>query len=91
MLRALLTGTFDPPTEGHIKLIERAAAICEQLTVGIGENVNKPAPVLTALERIEAIKKEVSSLSNVEVMSFLGLTIDYAKEIGASVLIRGLR
>ncbi len=90
MFKVLYPGTFDPPTLGHIALIKRGAVLCDHLIVGIGENINKK-PILTIEERAEALKKETSALSNVEVVSFSGLASDFAKQVNATALIRGLR
>jgi len=90
MLKALFAGTFDPPTFGHIKTILRIASFCD-LIVGVGENTRKNKPLLTLDERIETIQKEVSSLSNIQVASFTGLAINFAKEQGVHVLVRGIR
>jgi len=91
MFKALYPGTFDPPTLGHLALIRRSAGVCDTLIVGVGENLSKLKTILTIEERIEALKQETSSLNNVEVVSFSGLVVNFAKQIGATVLIRGLR
>jgi len=91
MLKGLFAGTFDPPTKGHLQLIRRAAAICDQLVIGVGENTSKTKPILTVEERIEVLKKETKGLGQVEIAGYKGLTVDFAKSVGARVLIRGLR
>lgn len=91
MFKALYPGTFDPPTFGHLTLIRRSAAICDHLIVGVGKNLSKNKSILTVDERIEALKKETASLKNVEIASFSGLVVNFAKQMGARVLIRGLR
>ena len=91
MFKGLYPGTFDPPTLGHIEIIQRAAALCDALIVGIGVNIDKENFILTLEERIEALKKETASLSNVEILSFSGLVTKFAKSQGVSTLIRGLR
>lgn len=91
MLKGLFPGTFDPPTKGHLQLIRRAAALCDQLVVGIGENTSKGKPLLTVEERIEVLEKETKGLDHVKIASFPGLTVDFAKTLGVQVLIRGLR
>ncbi|NGX36973.1 MAG: Phosphopantetheine adenylyltransferase [Chlamydiae bacterium] len=91
MFKGLYAGTFDPPTLGHIEIIKRAAALFEILIVGIGENIEKRNSILTLEERIEALKKETASFSNIEIFSFTGLVTDFAKSQGVSTLIRGLR
>jgi len=91
MFKSLYPGTFDPPTLGHLMLIKRAAALCDHLVVGIGKNLNKSKSLLTEEERILALKEETKSLKNVEIVSFSGLVTQFAKQIGATVLIKGLR
>lgn len=91
MFKLLYPGTFDPPTLGHLMLIRRGAALCDHLVVGIGENLSKIKSILTVDERIEALKHEASALKNVEIVSFSGLAVNFAKQIGANALLRGLR
>ncbi|MBS0628630.1 MAG: pantetheine-phosphate adenylyltransferase [Verrucomicrobia bacterium] len=91
MFKLLFPGTFDPPTLGHIMLIKRGAALCDHLVVGIGKNLSKTKAILTVEERIEALKHETSSLKNVEIVSFSGLAVNFAKQIGVNALLRGFR
>lgn len=72
-------------------LIKRSASFCDHLIVGIGKNLSKEKSILTIEERIEGLKEATSSLKNVEIVSFSGLAVDFAKQAGATVLIRGLR
>ncbi len=90
-MKALLAGTFDPPTLGHIELIRRAAEIFASLVVGVGENSIKQKMTLSPQERTEGLEKETSSFSNVEIHSFSGLTTEFAKACGCDVLLRGIR
>lgn len=87
---ALYPGTFDPVTLGHLDIIRRAAGVCDKLVIGVLPNSAK-RPWFSVDERIELIKKVTSDLDNVEVESFDGLTVDFGKKIGASVIVRGLR
>ncbi|MBR3484550.1 MAG: pantetheine-phosphate adenylyltransferase [Lachnospiraceae bacterium] len=87
---ALYPGTFDPVTLGHLDIIRRAAGVCDKLVIGVLPNSAK-RPWFSVEERIELIKKVTSELDNVEVESFDGLTVDFGKKIGASVIVRGLR
>lgn len=87
---ALYPGTFDPVTLGHLDIIRRAAGVCDKLVIGVLPNSAK-RPWFSVEERIELIKKVTSDLDNVEVESFDGLTVDFGKKIGASVIVRGLR
>lgn len=90
MQKALYAGSFDPVTLGHLDIIERAAKITDQLVVAILENPNKTY-LFTAEERKEHLQMVTKHLPNVEVMFFEGLCVDFAKKIGATVAIRGLR
>ena len=87
---ALYPGTFDPVTLGHLDIIKRAAGVCDKLVIGVLRNSAKH-PWFTVEERIELIKKVTKDLDNVVVENFDGLTVDYCKKIGASVIVRGLR
>ncbi len=91
MRKALFAGTFDPPTLGHLDLIHRASAMFDTLFVGIGANNAKLKSILSVQQRLEGLKKEVASLSNVEVVSFSGLATQFAKEHNIDVLLRGIR
>ena len=86
----LLQSTFDPVTLGHLDIIRRAAGVCDKLVIGVLPNSAK-RPWFSVEERIELIKKVTSDLDNVVVESFDGLTVDFGKKIGASVIVRGLR
>lgn len=90
MSHALCPGSFDPPTNGHIEIIERASALFDQVTVAVIRNATKTA-TLTAEERAQWIKRCVEHLSNVDVISFDGLLVECAKEVGANVVVKGLR
>jgi pantetheine-phosphate adenylyltransferase len=96
MLRkALYTGTFDPPTNGHIDIITRAARFCDELVVAIGVHPGK-APMFSAAERTELIKATCADLAaahacKLSVMTFSGLAVTAAREAGATLLVRGLR
>ena len=83
-------GSFDPVTFGHLDVIERASRLFDKLIVGVLFNSNKKS-LFSADERVRMIQEVVSSLNNVEVVSFEGLSIDFARKYGAHVLVRGLR
>lgn len=87
---AVYPGSFDPITNGHLDIIERAAALFDKLIVVVAYNPNKKT-TFNVEERVSMIKEAVSHLKNVEVDSTDGLTIDYAKSKGACTLVRGLR
>ncbi|MCW8091180.1 pantetheine-phosphate adenylyltransferase [Alteromonas sp. ASW11-130] len=88
--RAIYPGTFDPITNGHADLIERASQMFSHVIVGIASNPNKK-PLFTLDERVELIKAVTSSLPNAEVKGFTGLLADFADQQNATILIRGLR
>ena len=83
-------GSFDPVTNGHLDIIERAAKICDKLIVAVLIN-NSKSPVFTIEERVDMIKKAVGHCENVCVESFSGLLVDYVKRKKANVIIKGLR
>lgn len=87
---AIYPGSFDPITNGHLDLIERAARLFEKLTVAILRNESKP-PLFSVEERIEMLREVISGYPNVEVDSFHGLLVDYAARRNATVIIRGIR
>jgi len=88
--RAVYPGSFDPVTNGHIDLIERSATLFDEVVVAVLRNAGK-TPLFTAEERAEMLGPVVENLSNVTVSSFAGLLVDFAEEIEASVIIRGIR
>jgi pantetheine-phosphate adenylyltransferase len=88
--RAIYPGTFDPITNGHADLIERAAQMFSSVLVGIASNPSKK-PLFTLEERVAMIQQITAHLDNVEVIGFTGLLADFADTQNASVLIRGLR
>ena len=87
---AVYPGSFDPPTFGHIDLIERAAKIFDTLIVAVARNSDK-AGLFSVEERIEMLSSIVKQLGNVEVTSFQGLTAEFARQRNAIALVRGLR
>ena len=90
MTTALYAGSFDPLTYGHTDIIKSAASMFDKVIVAVGYNEKKKSFIPTE-KRIELIKDCVKDIPNVEVCSFEGLTVDFAREKNASVLIRGLR
>ncbi len=87
---AVYPGSFDPVTNGHLDVIRRAAGIFDKVIVGVGRNAGK-SPLFTADERVALIQAAVRDLDNVEVESFDGMLVAFAKQHGASVLVKGLR
>ena len=90
MAIAIFAGSFDPMTNGHLEVITKASEIFEKVIVAVAFNENKQS-FLPMETRLNLIREVVKNLKNVEVDSFLGLTVDYAKKKKANVLIRGLR
>ena len=83
-------GSFDPVTNGHLDIINRAVRICDKLIVAVGSNETKK-PAFTTNERIELIRQAVGGLTCIEVTSFSGLLVDFIKKMGAQTVIKGLR
>jgi len=90
MVLAVYPGTFDPLTYGHMDIIERAAALFGKLIVGIYENPSKQ-PLFSLDQRVKLVKEAVTGVPNVHVKAFQGLTVDFIRQIGGRVMIRGLR
>jgi len=87
---ALYAGSFDRITNGHADLIRRSLSFVDRLVVGVAVNVSKQ-PLFSAEERMALIRSAVEDDPRVEVRAFRGLVVDFAKEIGVSVVLRGLR
>ena len=91
----LYPGTFDPITNGHLDVIARAARLLDKLVVGVAINTGK-GPMFTLEERVEMVKEEIASIAArngmvIEVVPFDSLLIDFARKLGASMIVRGLR
>jgi pantetheine-phosphate adenylyltransferase len=89
-VKALYPGTFDPPTNGHIDLIQRGAKIFDQLTVGILVNPVKN-PLFKVEERVQMLEEVTGPLGNVSVATFDGLMVEFARKRGVSAVLRGIR
>jgi pantetheine-phosphate adenylyltransferase len=89
-VKALYPGTFDPPTNGHVDLIQRGSKLFEHLTVAILTNPIKN-PLFTVEERVEMLTEATQFMDNVSVATFDGLTVDFARQLGAMALLRGIR
>lgn len=87
---AVYPGTFDPITNGHQDLVRRASAIFDRVVVGIASNPYK-APLFSLDERIDLARQVVADVPNVKVIGYAGLTVDFAKEQGSQIVLRGLR
>jgi len=89
-VKAIYPGTFDPPTNGHLDLIARGSKLFEELTVAILNNPVKN-PLFTVEERVEMLKESTRQLGNVSVATFEGLMVDFARQQGATAVLRGIR
>lgn len=87
---AIYAGSFDPPTYGHLDLVERAAKLFPRILVAIGHNPLR-TPLFTLEERLELLREICAPYPNVTVDTFRGLLVDYGKRVGARVIVRGLR
>ena len=91
MTVALYAGTFDPITNGHLDIAIRASRLFDKLIIGIYDNTAGKRILFTTEERVKMAKEATKNYPNIEVRSFTGMTVDYAKPIGAQTLVRGLR
>ena len=87
---ALYPGSFDPVTLGHLDILERACLIFDRVIMGVLLNSTKE-PLFSVEERIELIRESLDGQAKVDVRSFEGLTVDFAREVGAVAIVRGLR
>ncbi|MBV6416343.1 MAG: Phosphopantetheine adenylyltransferase [Steroidobacteraceae bacterium] len=87
---AVYPGTFDPITNGHNDLVRRAASIFSRVVVAVAANPNK-TPLFSVEQRVELAQAVLADVPQVEVMGYTGLTVDFARDHGLSVIIRGLR
>ncbi len=90
MTTAIYPGSFDPITNGHLDIIIRASKLFDKLVIGVYENPEKPV-LFTPEERAELVARAVTGLPNVEVRVFSGLTVNFARELNAQTIVRGLR
>ncbi|HUD75553.1 MAG TPA: pantetheine-phosphate adenylyltransferase [Terracidiphilus sp.] len=89
-VKALYPGTFDPPTNGHVDLIQRGSKLFGHVVVAVLNNPGKN-PLFSVEERIEMLQESTSTLPNVSVAAFDGLMVDFARLQGASAVLRGIR
>jgi pantetheine-phosphate adenylyltransferase len=89
-VRAIYPGTFDPPTNGHVDLIQRGSKLFDHLTVAVLNNPGKD-PLFTVEERVEMLKEVTAAIGNVSVATFDGLMVEFARQQGASAVLRGIR
>ena len=91
MRTALCPGSFDPPTNGHMEIWETASRLFDQLVVAPIRNPGKGEPLFTVDERIDMITEALAHLDNIKVVSMTKLTVDVARDVGADVIVKGLR
>lgn len=89
-LKAVCPGSFDPVTNGHLDIVERAAQLFPGVVVGVLENPGK-RPLFSLEERVDLIRTAVKHLTNVEVECFSGLLIDFTRRVGSNLIVKGLR
>lgn len=87
---AVYPGTFDPVTNGHMDILNRAVALFDRVIIGVASDSNKET-LFNLQERQDLLRREIKDIKNAEVSSFSGLTVDFARQCGAVALIRGLR
>lgn len=90
MATGVYPGSFDPVTNGHLDIIERASRLCDKLIVAVLVNRNKE-PMFTLDERVALLKTVLKNRQDIEIMSFSGLLVDFMHETGSRVIIKGLR
>ncbi|MCI8321180.1 MAG: pantetheine-phosphate adenylyltransferase [Dorea sp.] len=90
MVRAIYPGSFDPVTYGHLDIIIRSSALVGELIVGVLNN-NAKTPLFSVEERVKMLEEVTGNMSNVKIVPFEGLLIDFAKKMDAGMVIRGLR
>jgi len=88
---AVYPGSFDPFTNGHLDVVDRALGIFDRMIVAVAANPEKRQPLFTVEERIKLIQVSLKSRERVDVASFTGLTVEYARSRGATTLVKGLR
>ena len=87
---AIYPGSFDPPTNGHLDIVERASRLFDRVVIGVGRNLSKKT-VFTADERVALMQEACTQLRNVEVLTFDSLQVEFARQVGANFIIRGIR
>ena len=88
---AVYPGSFDPFTNGHLDVVDRALSIFDRVIVAVAANPEKRQPLFTVEERIKLVEESLKGRKGVEVTSFKGLTVEFARSLGATTLIKGLR
>jgi len=88
---AVYPGSFDPFTNGHLDVVDRALGIFDRVIVAVAANPEKRQPLFTVEERVKLIEESLKGRKSVEVTSFTGLTVEFARSRGATTLVKGLR
>ena len=89
--RALYPGSFDPFTNGHLDVVQRAAALFDEVIVAVAANPQKREPLFSPDERVAVIREALAGLPGVEVTTYRGLTVDFARSRGVTAVVKGLR
>ena len=90
MVRAIYPGSFDPVTYGHIDIITRSSKLADELVIGVLKN-NSKRPLFSVEERVKMLEEVTKELPNVKIVPFNGLLVDFARQIEANAVVRGLR
>ncbi|MBJ7601131.1 MAG: pantetheine-phosphate adenylyltransferase [Candidatus Nephthysia bennettiae] len=91
MRRAMYPGSFDPFTNGHLDVVERALSIFDELLIAVAANPDKRTPLFTADERVVLIQESLAERPGIGVTTYTGLTVDFARDRGITTLVKGLR
>lgn len=89
--RAMYPGSFDPFTNGHLDVVERAMSIFDELLIAVAANPDKRTPLFTPEERVALIQGSLAGRPGIEVTAYTGLTVDFARQYGITTLVKGLR
>ncbi|MCI5699597.1 MAG: pantetheine-phosphate adenylyltransferase [Lachnospiraceae bacterium] len=90
MVKAVYPGTFDPVTYGHLDVIRRASVLFDEIIIGVLHNYRK-SPLFSVEERVNILKEVTKDIPNIKIKSFEGLSVDFVRDCGAQIIVRGLR
>ena len=91
MKAAIYPGTFNPPTLGHLNVIQRVASNFDRLVIGVGNNLSKESTVFSLAERVQFFETITQNIPNIEIVAFEGLLVDFAKSQDINVIVRAIR
>lgn len=91
MKKVIFPGTFDPPTLGHLDIIKKAACLFDHVYVAIGNNISKSQTAFSSDARMQLLKTITKAIPNVEIVSFQGLLIDFAKQLDVQIILKAVR